>query len=957
MYFTFLFTDIEGSTKLAQKFPDIYQDVLEKHNSILRSKIVSNSGIVFQIIGDAFCCAFENAADAVNAAANIQIALACEKWDNAEIRIRIGIHSGKAERRSNGFTGYITLARTARIMSSAHGGQIIISDNTYKLISAQSQTKTQSENESVIEGLSFRDLGGRRLKDVIEPIRLYQVTGKGLREDFPPLNTLDVRPNNLPVQLNSFIGREEEIKHAKELLKSTHLLTLTGSGGAGKTRFALHTGAAIIDEYSNGVWFAELAAITDVALLPDALINTFNLKEEPKKSPEETLTEYLKGKEILLILDNCEHLINECAELAERLLISCPGLKIIATSREALNCRGEQIYRIPPLKNPDLSHKITPENLLQYDSVRLFIERALLVNPDFKVTEGNSRALAEICSQLDGIPLAIELAAARTKILTPEKINERLVDRFSLLAGGKSTTLPRQQTLRALIDWSYDLLNEKEKLLWSRLSVFSDGCSLEAAEDVCSDETLNSDEILDLLFRLSEKSIINYDENKNRYRMLESLKQYGAEKLKASDSENIFRYNHLKYFAGLSGIARSELNSGEMQDLPEILETEHTNMQSAIAWAASTDNKEQGAVLAGNLGGFWEIRGYNSIGIRLLETFINDAAKISKSASAKILLSIGILARNLGEFEKAFASLTGSLEIYKDTGDKNGILSCLNNLGITASDQGNYVQALKYFDESIFIGRETGNKNEIAITLLNLGTVSYHQGNYEQAEKFFEESLMINRETDNKQGIAMCLNNLGSLTSRKENFEKAKKLYYESLILGREFGDKTGIAMCLSNLGNIESHQGNYEQAMKLYQESLAIMREKDDKLGVIMLLNNLGILEFMKSDYEQSQKLFSESLVTGSKIGDKIGLVQAIIGYSAAISTEGELSRPVILLGAADSALRSIGFTLQSNKLKFHKNLLSDLRTRLNNEMFEKYFEEGKKLTLDDAVHLAISG
>ena len=476
---TFLFTDIEGSTKLSQQFPEKLPAALDKHHSILTKAIESNNGFIFQIVGDAFHCAFGNSEDAVKTAVEIQTNMENEKWDEVVIRIRIGIHSGNAEWNGKDYMGYITLARTARVMSAAYGGQILVSNDAYESFKDNSDTVSEKD-------FSFRDLGERRLKDVIQPIRLFQIVAKGLRLDFPPLITLDARPNNLPIQLTSFIGREKELKYLKDELKLNRLLTLTATGGAGKSRLSLQAGADLIDDFENGVWFVELAAVSDPDFLTAETINALGIKEESNKTPEETLTDHLEDKEILIILDNCEHLINACADLSERLLSSCPKLKIIATSREALNCAGEQTFKIPPLTHPDPKVYNTPEQLTQYESVRLFIERALTINSKFRVNNENAPALAEVCSRLDGIPLAIELAAARTKVLSVENIYERLDDRFNLLTGGKRTALPRQQTLRALIDWSYDQLSENEKILFQRLSVFTGGWSLTAAEEILS---------------------------------------------------------------------------------------------------------------------------------------------------------------------------------------------------------------------------------------------------------------------------------------------------------------------------------------------------------------------------------------------------------------------------------------------------------------------------------------
>jgi len=690
-------------------------------------------------------------------------------------------------------------------------------------------------------------------------------------------------------------------------------------------------------------------------------MNSVGIKEEPEISPREIVTGYLKNLEILIIFDNCEHLVSECAEIAEFLLRRCPGLKIITTSRESLNCPGEYTYRAPSLSLPDKSEYNSPEKLAQCEAVRLFTERALSINPDFRISSDNAKALAEICSRLDGIPLAIELAAARIKILTVNKINERLDDRFKLLSGGKRTALPRQQTLKALIDWSYDLLTEKEKILWSRLSVFTGGWTLESAEEIFTDSNITGEEIIDLLSQLADKSIIIYNTEKNRYMMLETLKQYGSEKLKDSGEEKIYRSKHLKYFNEFSKEAELKLNGSEVHLWLDKLESEHGNLQSAISWAAGEGDKEEGAQLSGQLVIFWEIHGHNTVGIILLESILEsircNEQNVSKESVAKVLKSVGILARNLGNFEKSKASLNESLEIYRRTEDKHGITGSLINLGIVESDQGNYEQAQKIYEESLALGREINDKSSIADSLINMGTAAYYQGIYKQAQNFFEESLTLRRDTGYKLGIAMCLNNLGSLALRQNNFEHGQKLYKESLAIAKEIGDKTGIAMCLNNLAGLSSTQENYDQALSLYKESLSLFREIGDRLGNVMTLNNLGMLECINKNYDTAMKYFSESIELSREIGDKIGTIDSLIGFSAVLSSGNSLSLSVNLLGAVDTALKKLGLKLQVKYSKFHEMITNQLHEKLSDEVFSKYFEEGNKLSIEEACQLSMTG
>ena len=941
---TFLFTDIEGSLKLAQQFPDTLPAALEKHHKILLEAIESNNGFVFEIIGDAFCAAFENSNDAVKASHDAQMKLNSEKWKEAEIKVRMGIHSGNVEWSGKRYMGYITLARTQRVMSAAYGGQVLISEDAY----------IQLTEKEKIE-ISYRDLGDRRLKDLIQPVKIYQLISKGLPSDFPPLKTLDARPNNLPVQLTSFIGREEEIKKVKELLKNIHLLTLTGPGGVGKTRLSLQVGADVIDDFANGVWFVELAPIIDPVLLPQEILRELGIKEEPKKTLEETLTGYLKDKEILIILDTCEHIIEACAMLTEKLLTKCPKLKIIATSREALKCTGEQIHSILSLKTPNLKEEISTEQLTQYESVRLFIERALTVNQKFRVTNENAPSLAGICSQLDGIPLAIELAAARVKVLTVEKIYERLNSRFSLLTGGRRTALPRQQTLKALIDWSYDLLSEQEKILWSRLSVFNDGWTLESAEEICSDDKVNKEEILDLLSLLVEKSIIIFDEEKERYRILESICQYGEEKLKEANEINKILSKHLYYFMELSESAEPKLKGPEVKEWLEKLETEHGNLQSAIEWSLKNGDSEEGSRLAGAMGWFWDMKGLYFVGRRLLESILIKMQGISNSSRAKVLNSVGVLANYQGDYINSGNYHEESLRFSRKLGDIFGIASSLNSLGSNAYDQGDYEQAQKFYEESLFIAREIGDERGIASSLNGLGKVSHSQGDYQQAQKYHEESLRFNRKLEDKRSIAISLNNLGVLAYNQGEHQQAQKFYEESLFLARELGDKSGIATSLNNLGVGAYNQGDYQQAQKYHDESLLLRREIGDKSGIASTLINLGSIVYDHGDYKQAQKFYEESLFLAREIGDNLSIAYCIEGFAGIASIQKRSSQVILLLGATETAFQSLGFVREKDDLIQHERIIKILHEQLSEEEYSKYWEEGKKLTLEQAVELAL--
>jgi predicted ATPase/class 3 adenylate cyclase len=525
---TFLFTDIEGSTQLWEKNPEAMKDALAKHDLILREAIESNNGQVIKSTGDGVHSVFETAIDAVHATLSSQRNFQASIND-IQIKVRMGLHTGEAELRAADYHGQ-ALNRASRIMAAGSGGQILLSSVTAELA-----------REHLPADVSLLDLGEQRLKDLIRPERIFQVLAPDLPKDFPALKSLNSLPNNLPPQLTSFIGREREMQEAKKLLGSARLLTLIGPGGTGKTRLSLQVAADQLSDFKDGVWLVELAPLTDPAFIISTIADVLGMHEVPGVSLMNVVMDYLRAKQLLLILDNCEHLIEESAQLADQLLHACLQLKIIASSREALGIAGETVYRVPSLSLPDRSSNA----LMDFESTRLFIDRATKAEPRFHLTDHNASSIAQICYRLDGIPLAIELAAARVKLFTPEQISERLDDRFKLLTGGSRTALPRQQTLRALIDWSYQSLNETEQRALRRLAVFSGGWTFEAAEAVVGES-----DTMDGLLGLVNKSLVNVDEQngKSRYRFLETIRQYAMEKLLESGEAIEVRNRHLDYF-------------------------------------------------------------------------------------------------------------------------------------------------------------------------------------------------------------------------------------------------------------------------------------------------------------------------------------------------------------------------------------------------------------------------
>ncbi len=533
---TFLFTNIEGSTGLLQRLDDrCYGEVLAEHQRLLRAAFQEEGGQEMDTHGDAFFVAFPRASNAVAAAVAAQLAITAHPWpEGAPMRVCMGLHTGEATIADSRYVG-LNVHRAARICAAGWGGQVLLSRATHDAVT-----------HDLPPGTSLRDLGEHRLKDLQRPEEIFQLLHPDLPTDFPPLRSLGVLSNNLPHQVTSFIGREREMAEVKRLLAATRILTLTGPGGCGKTRLALRVAADLLEEFANGVWLAELAALSDSALVPQAVASALGVREESGRSLLATLADYLQPKQLLLVLDNCEHLIGACAPLAAALLRACPRLKILALSWEVLGIAEEVTYHVPALSLPDLRRLPSLEHLTQYEAVRLFIERAADALPTFAVTNQNARAVAQVCYRLDGIPLAIELAAARVKVLSVDQIAGRLDDRFRLLTSGSRAAPPRLQTLRATMDWGYDLLLEKERLVLRRLAVFAGGWTLEAAEAVCAGDGVEGFEVLDLLTRLVNKSLVSAEEQgeETRYRMLETVRQYAWEKLLESGEADVMRGRH-----------------------------------------------------------------------------------------------------------------------------------------------------------------------------------------------------------------------------------------------------------------------------------------------------------------------------------------------------------------------------------------------------------------------------
>ena len=879
---TFLFTDIEGSTKLAQQYPKDMPTLLARHNEILNQTIEAHNGFIFRIVGDSYSASFHNANDALLAALASQQKLLNEPWSPAAIKVRMGLHTGAAQfelySKENNYSGYETLALTQRIMSAGHGGQILLSQSTYELLRGRLPEKFQIIN-----------LGEQRLKDILRPERLYQLKAPGLPPNFPPLKTLENFPNNLPFQLTSFVGREKEIDEIRGLLKTSHLVTLTGSGGTGKTRLSIEVGTQLLTNFQHGVWLIELAPLSDESQIIPALAQTFGLQELPFNPLKNLVMDYLRDKKLLLILDNCEHLIAACAKLTDELLHQCAGLKILASSREALGIAGEVAYRTPSLADTE--------------STSLFVERARAANSKFFLTESNASAVAQICHRLDGIPLAIELAAARTKLLAPEQIATRLDDLFRLLVGGSRTALPRQQTLRAWIDWSYDLLTDEEKNLLRIASVFVGGWTLEALEAV-SEDSLAPEHLEGLI----NKSLVVTEEHNGemRYFLLETIRQYAREKLFEAKQAGAARDRHFVHYknisSGLWDVSRFT-NEAEMQKLKS-MQVEVENLRAAFEWGLQND-VQSALELAANMamsmtmvGGLIEGTTILKIAMekfRALPPVEGAANRLRKEIYAHGCFGLGTLLQGSNEIMSSRSALQEAIAIARELGDKK-LLGVSLEMYANASAMIKAEDALAAAQEGLEILRELNYKAGMGMAYGNLARLESIHGNYQEAEKYIALFLPIMGEGTISLQSGFLNLGMGIGARSQGRFDRAQRHFEEGLRIFTQMGHKGMITGMTSEIAHTQRALGNYSAAKNTYRGTIKLYQDYGNRPAVAHQLECFAMIAVVEEEPQRAAKLFAtaEAIreVTGHKRTDEEEAEEAqFISRLRAMLTEAEFN------------------------------------------------------------------
>jgi predicted ATPase/class 3 adenylate cyclase len=890
---TLLFSDIEGSTRLlARVGGDRYAELLEQHRELLREAFARNNGFHVDGEGDAFFVVFASAVEAASAAGDAQRALAEHSWpEDAEIRVRMGLHSGEPRLIGRRYVG-LDVHHAARVMSAAHGGQVLLTESTRALLDD--------------DRYALRDLGANRLKDLSGSHRLYQLLGDGLRTDFPPLETLIGQTTNLPPQPNAFVGRERELEDIGGLLArdDVRLLTLTGTGGAGKSRLALQAAAYVLDDYPDGVFFVPLASVLDSERVAPAIAQTLGLREQSGEPAVEALTEYVRGRKLLLLLDNLEQVIAFAPVLAG-LLGSAPGLRVVATSRTPLRLSGEQTYAVRPLALDE--------------SMRLFTERARAAVPEFSMTEENETDVAEICRRLEGLPLAIELAAPRVRALTPQALLRRLDNRLTVLTGGAQDLDERQRTLRGTIEWSYDLLLENERTLLSRLGVFVRGCRVDAAEAVCNQENL-----LEGLESLVEKSLLRQradSDGEPRFWMLETIREFALEQLDADGELDDCRRRHATWFAELAESLDAESRTGDQAASIARLVEDYPNLGGAIDWARQRRNEDVALRLVTALWPFWSTRGYVAEGRQALE----DALELSGRRPARALLGLCSLRMLSGNSEGLLDDVYEVLQAAEELGDLLTLAQAWNLLGqVEGTMQGALAQAEEAWAQALDYAERGNLRAERAECLgwlmmsANFGPLPVEEG-IARCKRFFGEAV------DDPVIQANACVEQAALEAMRGDFEAARELVAKGRQSFAELGFTLLVATTAQEANYIEMLAGDPRAAEGIMRESLAQLESMGeraylssaaallaDALCAQGRLDEAEQLSHVSEDAAARDDLFSQVLWRSARA--KIRALRGDAGAAVALAREAvALAEKTDLLNTQGDTLAALAEVLAS--------------------------------------------
>jgi predicted ATPase/class 3 adenylate cyclase len=912
---TFLFSDIEGSTARWDRDSDIMAAALERHDALMRAALEARGAYIFKTVGDAFCAAFSTARDAITAALDAQRALAAEDFSAVDgVRVRMALHTGRSDERDGDYFGP-AVNRVARLLAIGHGGQVLVSGVAADLLQGEMPPES-----------SLRDLGAHRLRDLARPEQVYQLIALDLPETFPTLRSLDELPNNLPRQLTSFVGRDDVVAEVAALIEKFPLVTLVGTGGAGKTRCAVQVGAEVLDGSGDGVWLAELAPINDPSLVATVIAQALNVQGQANRPMLETLLAFLKRKRLLLILDNCEHVVDEARKVVAAILHACPDVRILATSREGLNTAGEHVYRMPSLPVPAAGAPVALEAALRYGAVALFADRAMAADGRFALSDDNATYVAEICRRLDGIPLAIELAAARVKVLSPQQLAQKLDERFRVLTGGDRTALPRQQTMRALIDWSYDLLSDDERTLFRKLSIFAGGFTLETAGAIGVDEITDEIAVLDLLSSLVDKSLVAAElvGSGTRYRLLESTREYAREKLTDAGEYEVTSQAHAAAFLALAEELDQRWESKPNRAWLAQSWLELENFRAALEWAlVSRRNVQLGQRLVGVLQQVW--------------SYFAMAEGRAWVTTAQSLIDPQTPSSVIASLDLTEAAIASAL-----TQNKASALAAQRAL-------------TRY--------REVGDQLQIAHAELSLGRALTFLGNLEQAEALLTQALASARALGARNSTVGALRTLADARDMAGDIAGARQLCGEALAIARAIGAERMVASITANLAETEFHGENVEEALRLASEALAIHREHNSIGRVVVVLSNIAAYLTALARYDEARVSAREALAAARDIEYDVG-VAFLLQHLAAIGTlrpnaagleRQDRARASRILGYVDARYASLGALREYTEQQEYERILPILRDALGADECARLGAEGSAWSEDQAVAEAL--